>query len=168
MQIIDKHKSNAIKKALFLCSLLLLITIQSCSLLKGGVQFDYEKFKTEKRLWGNAFISNYSYQYYSSGFTFEDVQVEVKDNFVISSTPLNNSMLSEYNKTINDIYSDIEKQYLLAKDKISPDWEMYLASINVIYDSNHIPASVSYGYNIPAGLCVDGNFGFSIINFIKK
>jgi len=35
------------------------------------VEFDYNRFKSEKLAWETSNIQNYSYEYYSSGFTFE-------------------------------------------------------------------------------------------------
>lgn len=144
----------------------IIATLNSCSLLTGGIDFDYEKFKNEKKLWINSNNTNYSYEYYSAGFTFENVQVTVNNN-VITSVPINDSMIDSYNKTIDNIYAEIENRYLLSKDKIYPDWEVYLIGISITYDTNNFPTKVSYSYHIPVGLAVDGNFGFQIKNLKK-
>lgn len=153
------------KSRMLLMLSLLALTLESCSVLHGGLQFDYEKFTSEKEAWTSAQIQNYSFEYYSSGFMFEDVMVIVENGIYKESVGINNSVMTEYPKSINDIYAELEAFYWGNVDTIYFDTELYVTSVKIEYDSNHIPAKVSYESHIPIGMCVDGNSGFSIKNF---
>lgn len=149
-----------------ICCLLLLLT--SCSLLRGEIKFDYDKFKSEKAAWENAGISDYSYDYYHWGLfkVKENVQVQVSGNLVVSFVPINNSQVDTFNKTISDIYGEIENRYLSVKGKIYPDSEVYLTGISVTYSSYHVPVSFTYEYYVPPGtLDTDSSYVFEVRNF---
>jgi hypothetical protein len=132
----------------------------------GDLKFDYTTFKSEKSNWQALDIKDYTYEYYSAGFFYYHLLVEVEDGEYKNSSPLTNSELDIYTNTINDIYTKIESDYLSEKNKLRPDYELYLKEIDIEYDVDfHFPHKVSYIYHIPEGTEVDGNPWFRITNF---
>lgn len=130
------------------------------------VEFDYNRFKSEKLAWETSNIKNYSYEYFSSEFTFEHVKVYVENGKYLRSDSLDNSFKGEYKKSITDIYNNIEQRYIGENSQESSSTDFYLKKIDIEYDTiYHIITRVNYDYYIPENIAFDGNFGFSILNF---
>lgn len=169
MTLVLKEIKNRVFTIAVILSILLLTSCDNSGINQikdPGVTFDYEKFKTKKRAWENANIENYSYEYFSSGFTFEHIIVYLENGVYYSSDSLENSMLLEYEKSITDIYDYIEERYITENSQDNSASDFYLTKIEFKYDNVYqYPEYVKYDYYISENIAVDGNFGFSILNF---
>lgn len=157
------------RKAALAVVVLSVVTMSSCiGPYFDAFDFDYESFKTEEAAWYASGRGDYSYEYYSAGFTLEHVKVDVVGGEYASSAPIGSSAIGSYAKTIDDIYAEIEAAYVANKDAAKDVGEGYMTGIEVKYSADHVPVSVAYGYWFPPWIMVDGNFGFSILNFARN
>lgn len=146
-----------------------LLLVASCNLFDSGVQFDYAAFQSQRDEWRRLAVSNYAFDYYSSGFSYEYVRVYVSNGSYAVSVPYADSMRQSYDQSLEDIFDEIESRYLKNNGQFHWSSEMYLTGIEVSYDPvYHFPTNVYYKYYIPDNLAVDGNFGFSILNFTNE
>ena len=99
------------------------------------INFDYDQFKTQKLAWESSNIQNYTYEYYSRGFTFQHVKVYVEDGIYNRSDSLENSWIREYKKSITDIYNEIEQKYLSENGRDISSSQEYLTKIDIKYDA---------------------------------
>lgn len=156
-----------IKRIKLIAVIISTLVFNSCDKVQTNlIEFDYNRFTSEKLAWETSNIQNYSYEYYSSGFTFEHVKIYVENGKYLRSDSLDNSFIGEYKKSITDIYNNIEQRYIQENSQERSSTDFYLIKIDIEYDTiYHIITSVDYDYYIPENIAVDGNFGFSILNF---
>ncbi|MBQ1998793.1 MAG: hypothetical protein II220_04835 [Spirochaetales bacterium] len=147
---------------------LTVIFVGACSTYV-DVDFDSETYERELEAWKEAKITKYEYTYemHGDGGGFYNVSVdgnkcEVTDK-ITGETYINNDY------RIEKIYEDIKSHY---------DWSQgteinscdslyfYYSEIIVQYDTvNHIPLTISYIYEVPENLAVDGTFYYKITDF---
>lgn len=165
-----------IKKILLLMKLpLLLFILTGCNLDSSNkdketeksnkeISFDYETFTYHKNAWIRSDIKNYSYTYYSSGFSHWYAEVFVENGEFIRLNEYENSNSMEFYKdTMTDLYNSIEEIFHSERDND----DFYITSIRVEYNKdNNTIKSVDYDYYKSPKIEVDGNFSYSISNFI--
>jgi hypothetical protein len=143
------------------------------------LNFNYDKFEEEKAAWKAQSNMNYTYEYWSGDFLLEHVLVTVENGVYKESTPFEDSWrITSYEKSIDDIYDDLEKliqsYYNAENDDDYTDVEYnsmygpYLPEISIEYDSSNIPVVCHKSLLYPGDeMTADGNYTRKILNFKK-
>jgi hypothetical protein len=150
------------------------VAILSCGDLfsekKIEVQFDYDAFSVQQRLWRDSGPADYQYNLYTSGRFAADTVISVKNGKFDSQTKKPGGEYEESDRylTITEIYDDILDLYLKYNDTEQTEDDCYLKSITVEYDEeNHIPVTVQYIFYVPSGMYAERNNKYEIKDFKK-
>jgi hypothetical protein len=124
------------------------------------VDFDYNKFSTEKSLWNSSKPDNYQYnlEYWNTGDSFPvNTLIIVENGNYKTQIPHINDYGYVYESyfylTITDVYESINEQYNEYHNSKRSKNEDYLEKIEIKYDTgNHIPIEIKMYYYIPENL----------------
>ena len=139
---------------------------------KKSINFDYDEFLMNQSKWNRHQFSltNYSYDFFSFGFSPYSWHAEVKTNSISFSSM---SFPIEYHfivgKSMDEIFYDIENTYLTYSylfETDTYDKEYYLTDIIIKYETNYnFPKEILYRFYNSPDIAVDGNYYSVISNF---
>lgn len=129
------------------------------------VKFDTHEFKKKKEQWQNKEITNYSFEYQSTGLGIETYHIKVANNKITTADYVYDGQtipVTEGVKTINGLFDEIENDY---RDPYYSKG-FYLSEIIVEYDDVYgYPKFVKHVYKGSDLGVTDGNYSWRINTF---